>query len=84
MTPVAGLDWAALGPNFTLLCAGDDGGFGAVGADLGIPLSVLSLPDAAMRALGARNVLVRPDAFVAWAGEGGDAKKILLRAVGRE
>jgi len=62
-------------------------GFAAAASDGGAPLRIVrddgpDLPSA----YGARLVLVRPDQFVAWAGEeaGAAAGTILARAIGRE
>ncbi len=83
LTPVEGLDWSALGPGFTLLTSGDDGGFVEAAREMGLPLTVQTIPTDTAEALGAPRILVRPDAFVAWAGEGGSPGDILARATGR-
>jgi hypothetical protein len=76
-----------LGPGYSLLVLGepDDphqsgliaqwvGAAEAVATKSGLPLSVIrDTSAAASKAYGATLVLVRPDAFVAWAGEGADA-----------
>jgi 2-polyprenyl-6-methoxyphenol hydroxylase-like FAD-dependent oxidoreductase len=78
-----------LGEFFSLLAFGDDekviGAFEAAAARLKIPLSVIrdTSSDAAA-GYEARYVLVRPDEFVAWAGdvEPEDAHAVLARVVG--
>ncbi len=72
-----------LGDGFTLLAAdGADSGFTEAARALDLPLQVLPLgPDGAAR-LEASCVLVRPDHYVAWAGEAGDPAQILRRAAG--
>ena len=78
----------AFGFDFTLLRLGprapEGAAFGAAAAALGLPLEVLSLPDAALRELyGADLALVRPDQIVAWRGnDAGDAAMVLRRASG--
>lgn len=73
------------GAAFTLLAAEgasvDD--FRDAAAVLEIPLSIARLDPATSAAYGARRILVRPDRFVAWAGDVGDADTILGRACGR-
>jgi hypothetical protein len=80
----------ALGPDFTLLAVGADQAdveaFEAAAAALKIPLKVVrTAPTPALERYAARLVLVRPDQFVAWAGDaaGADAADILARAAGR-
>ncbi|MFZ7091430.1 FAD-dependent monooxygenase [Primorskyibacter sp. 2E233] len=73
----------ALGPGFTLLSAdGTDSGFVAAAQAREIPLQVLKMSDAAQKAWDAPLVLVRPDHFVAWAGEAPDASQVMDRAAG--
>ena len=86
-----------LGAGYTLLVLGDDAGnaedrdrwagaLEAVAAGLRIPLTVVREGSQAVRAAyGASLVLVRPDAFVAWAGEpfADSAERVLGRASGR-
>lgn len=79
--------YAAMGSGFTLLT--DDPGIGAAFAAVaqaaGVPLTVAGeLSQAAVAAYGARAVLVRPDAFVAWTGDRvADPGRVLARVVGR-
>jgi 2-polyprenyl-6-methoxyphenol hydroxylase-like FAD-dependent oxidoreductase len=76
-----------LGPGFTLLDMGESGAgpFAEAAGRLGVPLTVVEGGEAARAAYAATQVLVRPDQFVAWAGEGqgADAATILARAAGR-
>ena len=78
----------ALGPDFTLLAFGADPraveAFERAAERLGAPLAVISDTREGGRELyEAALVLVRPDQFVAWAGEeGSDAAQILSRAIG--
>jgi 4-hydroxyisophthalate hydroxylase len=79
----------ALGPAFTLLAFGVDGreiqAFQRAAEARGMPLKVVGEPAAgvAEQAYGARMVLVRPDQFVAWRGEGGgEAEAVLSCAAG--
>lgn len=83
LTPVEGLDWAALGPGFTLLTTGEDGAFAKAAGEMKLPLNVLTVPQQVMDALEAELVLVRPDGFVAWTGSGDDPSHILARTTGR-
>ena len=87
-----------LGPGYSLLVLGeaDDpnqsglieewvGAAEAAAAKCGLPLSVIrDTSAAARRAYDATLVLVRPDAFVAWAGEGGGtpAEQVISRVRG--
>jgi 2-polyprenyl-6-methoxyphenol hydroxylase-like FAD-dependent oxidoreductase len=77
---------SAMGRGFTLLT--DDAAIGAIFAGAaeasGVPLDVVaSLSAEAVAAYGARAVLVRPDGFVAWAGdEVAEAATVLARAAG--
>lgn len=74
-----------LGPGFTLL-AGDAacrGEFAAAAAKLGIPQTDADLPQAWQGAYGTDRILLRPDRFVAWAGESvGTPGEILAHSVG--
>ena len=76
-----------LGEGFTLLDFGSDGAssaFAAAARELGIPLKVIGDSAAGGREkYQASLVLVRPDQFVAWAGETADAGQVLRRAAGR-
>lgn len=75
----------ALGPGFTLLAFdADPSPFAAEAARLGLPLTIVTDSRADGRAAyGAALVLIRPDHFVAWAGEAGaDPAAILVRAAG--
>ena len=76
----------ALGADFTLLAFdADPAPFSAEAARLGVPLSVVEdSRDGGREAYGAALVLVRPDHFVAWAGEADEADPaaILGRASG--
>jgi len=81
--------YEALGPSFTLVALDADpadiDGFETAAADLGVPLTVVADSRADGREkLGARLVLVRPDQFVAWAGDTmpAQAKAILAKAAG--
>ncbi len=70
---------------FALLSFGADPdlveGFRAEATRLGAPLAIVEgVPDGCPYAAPA--VLVRPDQFVAWAGEAGDPAAILRRATG--
>lgn len=48
-----------------------------------MPLKLVRGTDpAALEAYGAAHILVRPDLFVAWAGEDGDPASVLARATG--
>jgi 4-hydroxyisophthalate hydroxylase len=74
----------ALGQGFTLLAldaaAGDVEAFAAAASSLGLPLATVRDSAAAGRErYEARLVLVRPDQFVAWAGERADDPAALLR-----
>lgn len=79
----------ALGRGFTLFVFDDDrdgraSRFEQAARELGVPFDLCVLPDESLvRRLGATCVLVRPDQFVAWAGEDGDAAAILGKAVGQ-
>jgi hypothetical protein len=76
-----------LGEGFTLLDFSSDGGasssFATAAAELGIPLKVIRDSAAGGREkYQASLVLVRPDQFVAWAGEKAEADQVLRRAAG--
>ena len=79
----------ALGEGFTLFGFGVEEeleeSFGAAADELGVPLTLVEdTREGGREKYGAALVLVRPDQFVAWAGESGaDAKAILARAIGR-
>jgi hypothetical protein len=83
--------YEALGEGFTLLAFGvDDAALsplrGAARA-LGVPLTVVQDRfEEETRAYGARLVLVRPDQYVAWAGDAPppDAHALLRRVTGRD
>lgn len=86
--PGGGDVWDLLGEGFTLLDFTGDGGAGfeAAAEALGVPFRHEAIPDRALReAYGAEMILVRPDQFIAWAGDGVqvDADAILRRAIGR-
>jgi 2-polyprenyl-6-methoxyphenol hydroxylase-like FAD-dependent oxidoreductase len=76
-----------LGEGFTLLDFTSDGAssaFATAAAKLGIPLKVITDTAAGGREkYQAPLVLVRPDQFVAWAGEKAEADQVLRRAAGR-
>ncbi|MGL4634505.1 MAG: FAD-dependent monooxygenase [Beijerinckiaceae bacterium] len=79
--------YEALGSGFTLLAFGADeavvAGFEQAAADMRIPLAtVRDDANGERHRYGASLVLVRPDQFVAWAGEMADAADVLKRAVG--
>ena len=79
-----------LGPDFTLLAFGADdtavAAFEAAAASLGVPLKIVrdSLADG-RKAYEARLMLVRPDRYVVWVGNGAlaDAASVIARLVGR-
>ncbi|MEW5424395.1 FAD-dependent monooxygenase [Amorphus sp. 3PC139-8] len=79
-----------LGTGFTLLAldaeAADIAAFEALAAKHGLPLKVVTdTCDGGRERIGARLVLIRPDQFVAWAGDtaGDQAEAILGKAAGR-
>ena len=81
--------WDLLGTGFTLIdlegAAGMCRGFADAATSRGIPLTILTHPDAALaKTYGAQAILVRPDNFIAWAGhdDGHGAQAILDRATG--
>ncbi len=79
--------WEALGSGYALLdftgSAEGAAAFKAAADHLGVPLSVLSAPSEDLRAAyGCDRVLVRPDLFIAWTGQGEDAGAVLAKAVG--
>ncbi len=55
--------------------------FLSAAARLDLPLTVVPLPDGAEVIYAAPLMLVRPDLYVAWAGDTGDALEILVRAI---
>ena len=77
-----------LGDGFALLSLGGEASvasaFAAAADRMRVPLRVVIGDDVCGRRYDARYVLVRPDQFVAWAGEDvpADARAILARAVG--
>ena len=77
-----------LGPDFTLLTAdsatGED--FGTAARALGIPLIVPDCDPDWFSHWGSAAILVRPDGFIAWAGDAtkaSAAKEILISATAR-
>lgn len=81
--------WDLLGPGFTLIdlkgAAGMCRGFEDAATSRGIPLTILTRPDADLAGTyGAQAILVRPDNFIVWAGrdDGDGAQAILDRATG--
>jgi 2-polyprenyl-6-methoxyphenol hydroxylase-like FAD-dependent oxidoreductase len=79
----------ALGEGFALLAFGADPAalhaFEVAAAQLGIPLAIVAdSRDGGRELYQAALVLVRPDQFVAWAGETGDvdARAVLRKAIG--
>lgn len=79
----------ALGNDFTLLSLGADGAahiaLSRAAAESGIPLTIVSETNPALAAhYGADLILIRPDGFVAWAGNGApdDVAKLLRRCAG--
>lgn len=79
----------ALSPGFTLLALAKGmahaPAFAAAAAHLGMPLTLLAMPEAgAAQAYEADLVLVRPDQYVAWAGDdpAPSPEAILARAIG--
>jgi 2-polyprenyl-6-methoxyphenol hydroxylase-like FAD-dependent oxidoreductase len=79
----------ALGPGFTLLALGVDADvarqFKTAAAELSLPLKVVvsGVGCEARTRYEAPLVLVRPDQYVAWAGDDGDPGEILARATGQ-
>lgn len=75
-----------LGPNFTLICLGVEEevveNFRRTADAGGLPLATVEGGAAAREIYGVPLILVRPDQFIAWAGEGGDPTTILDRARG--
>ncbi|MCY3873030.1 MAG: FAD-dependent monooxygenase [Rhodobacteraceae bacterium] len=81
--------WDALGPGFTLMNLGEDGTvsmrFAEAARARNVPLRVLNTPDDGLRrAYECATILVRPDQFVAFAGDGSnaDADAVVARAIG--
>ncbi|MDF0603913.1 FAD-dependent monooxygenase [Psychromarinibacter sp. C21-152] len=78
----------AIGDGFTLLDFTADGrgaAFGEAAARLGLPFErVADARGPAAARYGAEMVLVRPDHYVAWAGDDGAAAEVLAVAAGRE
>lgn len=81
-----GAVFAALGPGFSLLTTDPEGAAAralrAEAGALGVPLAVLTIGEAARAAYAADHILVRPDQFVAWAGNGEAAPGLLRHACG--
>lgn len=78
-----------LGPWYTLLqfSAGAGGEIPSVCKELGIPLTVVTVPAKWQALYGAPAILVRPDMHIAWRGEingASDAAVIVKRATGRQ
>ncbi|WP_224816096.1 FAD-dependent oxidoreductase [Hasllibacter sp. MH4015] len=77
--------YQALGPGFTLFDfgAGLAEDLAAAAQTRGVPLAVVTDTfDGERRDYEARAILVRPDGYVAWAGDTGEARTILSRATG--
>ena len=78
--------FAALDGQFCMLVANelDAVGFADAAAHLGIPLSVIVIDDESAQRLQSPAVLVRPDEFVAWAGDPStvDPAEVMAIAVG--
>ncbi len=77
--------YQALGSGFTLFdFTGDGAAFATAAQAADIPLSVITDTfEGERRDYHVPVILVRPDGYVAWAGEQGDAAAILALAVGR-
>ena len=79
-----GVVFDRLGPDLTLLRIGPDApaGHGLVdaAAELGVPLTVVTLPAEAARSYSRPLVLVRPDMHVAWSGSAGPDRPAALLA----
>ncbi|MFT7028142.1 MAG: hypothetical protein ACJAVS_002377 [Paracoccaceae bacterium] len=76
--------YETLGPGFTLIALGpvDAGPIAAEAARLGVPLSVVTDDGGAIRiAYGADLILVRPDQFIAWAGDASELG-VIAAAIG--
>ncbi|MBY0339461.1 MAG: FAD-dependent monooxygenase [Acetobacteraceae bacterium] len=77
----------ALGTGFTLVSFAPDAAepFVAAARRRGVPMALLPASDPASRAAyGAGHILVRPDAFVAWAGDAvKEPEAVLARTVGQ-
>lgn len=75
----------AMGADLTLL-ATDSAcrtAFADAASAVGVPLTIADQPEVARQAYGTDRILLRPDRFVAWAGEPGfEAGEILTLAVG--
>ncbi len=86
--PAGGNVYERLGAGFTLLAFGAEPAavraFRAAAEQAGIPLAVVQAPrEGECARYEAAMVLVRPDQFVAWVGEGGaDAAEVLARVCG--
>ncbi|MHA6343879.1 aromatic-ring hydroxylase C-terminal domain-containing protein [Roseivivax sp. CAU 1761] len=86
--PEGGTTFDRLGSGFTLLAldaAEAAEAFDAAARDLGLPLDIVPLArDGAAGDYAAPLILVRPDHFVAWSGDGAaDAAGVLRLAAGR-
>lgn len=90
LPPRAGV-FDALGPGFSLVSvdadAGSESAFRTAADELGVPLDVVRRTETSEAAdYGSRLILVRPDHFVAWAGDSADsavAREVLALSVGR-
>ena len=81
--------WAELGPGFTLIDMTADrelqNPFTLSARERAIPLKIISAVDENLvKSYGAEDILVRPDQFIAWAGDGNPAQAdaILCKAIG--
>ena len=77
----------ALGQGYTLIAfdAGDNtvAAIEAAAKDKGMPLTIVRDSfDGDSKAFEARFILVRPDQFIAWCGDEGDAQEIVAKAAG--
>lgn len=86
LTADGGEVFPALGPGLTLLHAADASvsEFAAAAAELGVPLTTVAVDDATVERYAVALTLVRPDQFIAWAGDSATAAlTVLAQAVGR-
>lgn len=77
--------FAALGSGFSLVhAAGSEvDRFAKAAARRQVPFALVEMDDASVRRFGSPVILVRPDHYVAWAGQNDDeAEAILARAIG--